>query len=166
MRSERLSADVSRSLREAAGGCLLSTRHFTLFDPRHRAAHPHIAAQDRVSSIRRPFSRTTPPAFRRGIPIRSPSIISEGGLLIRSPTAFPIPSAGRRPMHFAGPPTTPAPSALLPRPLPQEGVSARAYIRRTVVPGDVSGEQPYPGWSRRAAVSSSSPAYPHSLDRG
>ena len=30
----------------------------------------------------------------------------------------------------------------------------------------ISGEQPYPGWSRRAAVPGSSPGSPHVLDRG
>jgi len=33
------------------------------------------------------------------------------------------------------------------------------------VPGRISGEQPYPGWSRRAAVPGSSPAYSRILDR-
>ncbi|OPZ34680.1 MAG: Polyphosphate kinase [Synergistetes bacterium ADurb.BinA166] len=52
----------------------------------------------------------------------------------------------RIPMHFsAGTPTPPAPSALLPRPLPQEGVRAC----------DIRG----------AAVSGPSPAYPHAVDR-
>ena len=63
--------------------------------------HPRAAAQDGVSSIRRPFSRTTQPALRNGIPIRSPPASTP-----------PAPPAGRLPTRFCrGTPTPPAPSA-------------------------------------------------------
>ena len=52
-------------------------------------------------------------------------------------------------------PTPPAPPALLPRPLPWAGAVLA-----------ISGEQPYPGWSRWATVPGSSPGSPHMLDRG
>jgi len=58
------------------------------------------------------------------------------------------------PHASAGTPTPPAPSALLPRPTPGRGPC--------VV---ISGEQPCPGWSRRAAVPGSSPVYSRILDR-
>ena len=70
------------------------------------------------------------------------------------PLTPPAPSQGY-PYTSAGPLTPPAPSALLPRPTPGAGAVLA-----------ISGEQPYPGWSRWATVPGSSPGSPHVLDRG
>ena len=49
---------------------------------------------------------------------------------------FPLPCLPHsNHLTSAGTPTPPAPAALLPRPLPQEGVSARAYTWGAAVPG-------------------------------
>ena len=88
--------------------------------------HPRAAAQGGVSSVRRPFSRTTPPVLRKGIPIH----------FCRPP---PRPRLRRRiPIRFCRPPPRPRlrrgylyASAGLPHP-------ARASCRQaphTLLPG-------------------------------
>jgi len=144
--------------------------------------HPRAAAQDGVSSIRRPFSRTTQPALRNGIPIRSPPASTP-----------PAPPAGRLPTRFCrGTPTPPAPSArdthtLLPAaPTPPAPSQKDTH---TLLPGHphptrACGAPPpppeggggsawrYQGNSRAwgdawcATVLWSSPGSPHVLDRG
>jgi len=81
-------------------------------------------------------------------------------ILCRPPTP-PAPSPTGYPCTFAGTPTPPAPAAkdthtLLPAPPPRPGAGAVLAI---------SGEQPYPGWSRWKAVFGSSPGSPHAVDR-
>jgi len=85
------------------------------------------------------------------------------------------PSAGRLPIR-----SLPAPSSLIqyshrgypyalcrqPPPRPRLRRSSPAPSRGQGPCVAISGEQPYPGWNRWAAVLSSSPGSPHVLDRG
>ena len=120
------------------------------------------------------------PRLRQRIPIRFCRRLPPHPRLRRQATHTLLPASPPRPRlrrqdtHTLLPatPTLPAPSTLLPRPLPAGGVRARAYIRRAAVSGVEPVGSPYPalshlspgtgpwgyrhgGWGRRGGGTSS-----------
>ena len=103
--------------------------------------HPRAAAQGGVSSVRRPFSRTTPPALRNGIPMRSPPASTPPApsqedthtLLLAAPPR-PVPSQEDTRIPRRHPPPHPRLRRSSPAP-GGGGIRARAYIRGAAVSG-------------------------------
>ena len=95
------------------------------------------------------------PRLRQRIPIRFCRRLPPHPRLRRQATHTLLPASPPRPRlrrqdtHTLLPatPTLPAPSTLLPRPLPAGGVRARAYIRRAAVSGVEPVGSPYPALS-------------------
>ena len=102
--------------------------------------HPRAAAQGGVSSVRRPFSRTTPPVLRKGIPIHFCRPPPRPRLRRRIPIRFcwqprPAPCLRRRiPVYLAGIPH-PTRACGAPPPPPAGAGSVRGDIRGAAVHG-------------------------------